>query len=728
MILLINLRINYLRHFRDAVLIKRLLIGRGADLRLEQLVLLFALDQPVRDRVQRGRCAVHRTGVHCGDTRRIGGCDRGRLERVPCQHLHRITGIGLDREHGSIQSQHGLDRRRLHARLGAQHEAQHAQDGAALAVFPELGLTGYTCSDLFLQQPLLDAAEQGLRDILRASETLELVAVVGLPVRVDGALYNCAAVVCHGALLGLVPKTHLPNYAEFYELRHFSPAPAETRSVTLCGASVPFGTDLLFRCREMPDFCLGVEICEDLWAPLPPSTLHALAGATVLANLSASDETVGKAEYRRQLVGQQSARLLSAYLYADAGHGESTTDMVFAAHDLICENGALLAEAKPFGTGRAEAVLDLGRMQCERRRSTTFCPNAAGHTTVPFSMPLHETALTRPVSPTPFVPSDAAARAERCELILEIQADGLAKRLEHAHARTAVLGISGGLDSCLALLVAVRAMKRLQRPMQDILAVTMPCFGTTKRTRSNAEILCQELGVQFTEISITNTVRSHFADIGQSESVLDVTFENGQARVRTLELMDLANRTGGLVVGTGDLSELALGWATYNGDHMSMYGVNAGVPKTLVRHIVRYEADTAQSPALRRVLLDILDTPVSPELLPATETGEIAQQTESLVGPYELHDFYLYYVLRFGFGPEKIYRLAQTAFAGKYPAETLLHWLENFYRRFFIQQFKRSCLPDGPKVGSVTLSPRGDWRMPSDACAAVWQAELEKLH
>ena len=352
---------------------------------------------------------------------------------------------------------------------------QAAQDGAALAVFPELGLTGYTCSDLFLQQPLLDAAEQGLRDILRASETLELVAVVGLPVRVDGALYNCAAVVCHGALLGLVPKTHLPNYAEFYELRHFTPAPAETRSVTLCGASVPFGTDLLFRCREMPDFCLGVEICEDLWAPLPPSTRHALAGATVLANLSASDETVGKAEYRRQLVGQQSARLLSAYLYADAGHGESTTDMVFAAHDLICENGALLAEAKPFGTGRAEAVLDLGRMQCERRRSTTFCPNAAGHTTVPFSMLLHETALTRPVSPTPFVPSDAAARAERCELILEIQADGLAKRLEHAHARTAVLGISGGLDSAMAEIAKLQktlagVMNRLKDPTSQVIS------------------------------------------------------------------------------------------------------------------------------------------------------------------------------------------------------------------------------------------------------------------
>lgn len=365
---------------------------------------------------------------------------------------------------------------------------QAAQDGAALAVFPELGLTGYTCSDLFLQQPLLDAAEQGLRDILRASETLELVAVVGLPVRVDGALYNCAAVVCHGALLGLVPKTHLPNYAEFYELRHFTPAPAETRSVTLCGASVPFGTDLLFRCREMPDFCLGVEICEDLWAPLPPSTRHALAGATVLANLSASDETVGKAEYRRQLVGQQSARLLSAYLYADAGHGESTTDMVFAAHDLICENGALLAEAKPFGTGRAEAVLDLGRMQCERPPQYDILPECR-RPYHPFRspMPLHETALTRPVSPTPFVPSDAAARAERCELILEIQADGLAKRLEHAHARTAVLGISGGLDSCLALLVAVRAMKRLQRPMHDILASPCPASALTKRTRSNAK-------------------------------------------------------------------------------------------------------------------------------------------------------------------------------------------------------------------------------------------------
>ena len=447
----------------------------------------------------------------------------------------------------------------------------------------------------------------------------------------------------------------------------------------------------------------------------------------MIVNLSSCDDITGKDSYRRNLVGGQSARLVCGYIYADAGEGESSTDLVFAAHNLIAENGTLLCEAEPFANGTAATELDLGRMVQERIRNTTFVPDAAGYTTISFDLEVAEAPLTRFVSPTPFVPQNDAARAERCELILEIQADGLAKRLEHAHARTAVLGISGGLDSCLALLVAVRAMKRLQRPMQDILAVTMPCFGTTKRTRSNAEILCQELGVQFTEISITNTVRSHFADIGQDEAALDVTYENCQARVRTLELMDLANRTGGLVVGTGDLSELALGWATYNGDHMSMYGVNADVPKTLVRHIVRYAADAAENEALRAVLLDILDTPVSPELLPANENGEIAQQTESLVGPYELHDFYLYYVLRFGFGPAKIYRLARHALGDRYPDDVLLHWLKNFYRRFFAQQFKRSCLPDGPKIGSVTLSPRGDWRMPSDACAAVWQAELDQL-
>ena len=602
-----------------------------------------------------------------------------------------------------------------------------AADGAQLAVFPELGLTGYTCGDLFFQQPLQRAAAKGLAAVLEASAGLDLVALVGLPVAVDGKLYNCAAVVCHGKLLGLVPKTHLPNYGEFYEKRQFNPAPAGVRTLRFAGQEVPFGTQLLFRCAEMPEFCLAAEVCEDLWAPLPPSTHHALAGATVIANLSASDETIGKADYRRALVCQQSARLLCTYLYADAGHGESTTDMVFAAHDLICENGALLAEAKPFGPGCACTELDLGRMVSERCRSTTFQPESAGYETVVFHLPLREVPLTRPVSPTPFVPAGDAARAERCELILAMQADGLAKRIAHAHAKTAVIGISGGLDSSLALLVAVRAMQRLGRPAQDVLAVTMPCFGTTHRTRSNAEILCEELGVTFQEIPIARTVHSHFADIGQDEAALDVTYENCQARVRTLELMDLANRTGGLVVGTGDLSELALGWATYNGDHMSMYGVNADVPKTLVRHIVRYAADAAENEALRAVLLDILDTPVSPELLPANENGEIAQQTESLVGPYELHDFYLYYVLRFGFGPAKIYRLARHALGDRYPDDVLLHWLKNFYRRFFAQQFKRSCLPDGPKIGSVTLSPRGDWRMPSDACAAVWQAELAQL-
>ena len=604
---------------------------------------------------------------------------------------------------------------------------QAAEDGCQLTVFPELGLTGYTCGDLFLQQPLLDAAEAALREILKASEALQLVALVGLPVTVDAKLYNCAAVICQGALLGLVPKSHIPNYGEFYEKRHYCAAPAGVKEISFAGQKTLFGTKLLFRCETMQAFTLAVEICEDLWAPLPPSTAHALAGATVLANLSASDETVGKAEYRRALVSQQSARLLCAYLYADAGHGESTTDMVFSGHNLIAENGALLAESRPFSQALACTELDLGRLLAERRRNTSFEPVTDGYETVSFHLPLRVIPLTRYISPTPFVPADGGARAERCELILQMQADGLAKRIEHAHAKTAVIGISGGLDSCLALLVSVHAMKKLDRSMDSILAVTMPCFGTTKRTRSNAEILCQELGVQFTEISIANTVRSHFADIGQSETNFDVTFENGQARVRTLELMDLANRTGGLVVGTGDLSELALGWATYNGDHMSMYGVNAGVPKTLVRHIVRYEADAANSDTLREVLLDILDTPVSPELLPAKENGEIAQQTESLVGPYELHDFYLYYVLRFGFSPAKIYHLAKAALSDRYSDEVLLHWLRNFYRRFFQQQFKRSCLPDGPKVGSVTLSPRGDWRMPSDACVSVWQAELDTL-
>lgn len=604
---------------------------------------------------------------------------------------------------------------------------EYAARNAQLLCLPEFCLTGYTCSDLFLQETLIRGAEQGLAEILAASCGLNLVTVVGLPVRRSGKLYNCAAVVCDGKLLGLVPKTHLPNYSEFYEKRHFLPGPAQASPMELAGQQTLFGTNLLFACRQMPEFVLGVEICEDLWAPIPPSCTHALAGATVIANLSASDETVGKAAYRRDLVCGQSARLLCGYLYADAGHGESTTDMTFAAHDLIAENGTLLAEAGPFEDGRAVTELDLGRMVQERTRNTTFEPHTEGYTTVSFDLEPVEVPLTRKVSPTPFVPRDDAARAERCELILRIQAEGLAKRIEHTHARCAVVGISGGLDSCLALLVAVRACHILGRDPRDIVAITMPCFGTSKRTRSNAEILCEALDVSFQEINITATVQSHFADIGQNPETYDVTFENCQARVRTLELMDYANKNGGFVIGTGDLSELALGWATYNGDHMSMYGVNAGVPKTLVRHIVRYVADTCGKETLSRVLLDILDTPVSPELLPAAADGSFSQQTEKLVGPYELHDFYLYYVLRFGFGPKKIYHLALAAFAGRYEPEVLLAWLNNFYRRFFAQQFKRSCLPDGPKVGSVTLSPRADWRMPSDACNALWMRELDDL-
>ena len=602
-----------------------------------------------------------------------------------------------------------------------------AQRGVKLAVFPEFCLTGYTCGDLFLQRTLQQGALDALEWLLVQTRTLDTVALVGLPLLVHGKLYNCAAVLCRGQLLGIVPKTYLPNYGEFYEKRQFTPGSTEVQTVTVCGQQVLFGTSLLFRCRQMPSFVLGVELCEDLWSALPPSTFHALAGATVIANLSASDETVGKAEYRRALVENQSARLLCGYLYASAGHGESTQDMVFAGHDLIAENGTLLAEVKPFAGGLAETELDCQRMESERARNTSFEPSAEGYVTVEFDLAPEETVLTRRIDPAPFVPGDPQRRAARCELILKMQADGLAKRLEHARAKTAVIGISGGLDSCLALLVAVRAMKQLHRPAADVLAVTMPCFGTTKRTRSNAEILCGELGVSFQEIRIANTVRSHFADIGQDEKVLDVTFENGQARVRTLELMDLANRTGGLVVGTGDLSELALGWATYNGDQMSMYGVNASVPKTLVRHLVKWAAATEQDAATRATLLDIIDTPVSPELLPADAEGRIAQKTEDLVGPYELHDFFLYNFLRAGYGPAKILLLAEQAFDRSYDRAAILRWLTVFVRRFFTQQFKRSAMPDGPKVGSVTLSPRGDWRMPSDASAAAWLRELDML-
>lgn len=603
-----------------------------------------------------------------------------------------------------------------------------AGKGVHLLALPELCVTGYTCGDLFLQQTLLDGAVKAISKLVQESARFPgLVTVVGAPLIVGGKLYNCGVVIHGGRALGCVPKANLPNYNEFYEKRHFSEPPDENSVFNGLGEPVPFGKKLLFACQNVPDFVFGVEMCEDLWVPAPPSADLALAGATVLVNCSASDQTIGKSEYRRQLVIGQSARLLCAYVYADAGAGESTTDLVFSGHDLIAESGVLLAEAKPFSREVAITEVDVSRLSYERRRMTSFgSGGTVGWRRVEFSLPLSETPLTRTVEPMPFVPVGEETRAERCRSILTIQAEGLRKRMEHSHAKTAVVGISGGLDSCLALLVAVRAMDLIGRPRTDVVAVTMPCFGTTARTRSNAEMLTERLGATLKKIDISKTVLSHFEDIGHNPEDFSVTFENAQARERTQVLMDIANQTGGLVIGTGDLSELALGWATYNGDHMSMYGVNASIPKTLIRFLVDYEASVTTDPALQAVLRDILDTPVSPELLPALE-GEIAQKTEDIVGPYELHDFYLYYMVRWGCPPKKIFHLAKAAFAGRYDDKTILFWMQTFYRRFFSQQFKRSCIPDGPKVGSVTLSPRGDWRMPSDAVAALWRDEVEAL-
>ena len=602
-----------------------------------------------------------------------------------------------------------------------------AQKGVEVLCLPELGLTGYTCEDLFFQPILQQGALDALNTVLTETADLSVLFAVGLPVAVQGKLYNCAAVAQQGRLLGLVPKTYLPAYNEFYEARHFAAAPAETMQVQILGQQVPFGTKLLF-CHPQNEHCkIAVEICEDVWAPLPPSVGHAMAGATLIMNLSASDEVVGKMEYRRSLIAGQSARLLCGYLYADAGQGESTTDLVFAGHDLICENGSILAQTEPFAGGMIACEIDIQRLANERMKNTSFAAaSEQGYTRIAMQ-PMDTTwELERAIEPLPFVPAAEKERAERCEMILQMQAQGLRKRMEHTRAATAVIGISGGLDSTLALLVITKAFQLMGKPLKDVVAVTMPCFGTTKRTKSNAEKLCEALGVSLQQVEIADTVRSNFADIGHSESVLDVTYENTQARVRTLVLMNLANRLGGLVIGTGDLSELALGWATYNGDHMSMYGVNGSVPKTLVRHIVETVAQESGG-ELQKVLEDILATPVSPELLPAQENGQIAQQTEAIVGPYELHDFFLYYAVRWGFEPKKIFWLAQHAFAGVYTDAVLVKWLRNFYRRFFSQQFKRSCLPDGPKVGTVTLSPRGDWRMPSDACASLWLAQVDEL-
>ena len=604
------------------------------------------------------------------------------------------------------------------------------KQGVKVLCLPELCLTGYTCGDLFLQDTLLCGAEEGLQTILEATRNLDMVTVLGLPVRCkwDNKLYNCAAVIQSGEILGLVPKTYLPNYGEFYEQRWFASGAGVETSVDLCGETVDMDAAGLFACETVPNLVLGVEICEDLWATEPPSARLARGGATVILNLSASNELVGKSGYRRNLVVGQSGRLVCGYVYADAGEGESTTDLVFTGHNMIAENGALLAERR-FATGLTISEIDVDRLAYERRRMTTFNgQRQADLWRASFSLPLEETRLTRAVSPAPFVPADAEDRAERCNEILKIAALGLKKRLEHTGARTAVVGLSGGLDSTLAILITAVAMKLLGRPASDIIAVTMPCFGTTDRTRDNAVELAERLGATLKRIDIGSAVKVHFKDIGQSMEDHSVTFENGQARERTQVLMDIANQNGGLVIGTGDLSELALGWATYNGDHMSMYGVNAGIPKTLVRHLVAFVSDDkgSEDPRLSAVLDDILDTPVSPELLPAIE-GKISQKTEDLVGPYELHDFFLYYAIRWGFPPRKVFRLAEHALGRTYDRATILKWLNSFYRRFFTQQFKRSCLPDGPKVGSVTLSPRGDWRMPSDAVAALWLEELEGL-
>lgn len=607
-------------------------------------------------------------------------------------------------------------------------EAQ--QQGVKVLCLPELCLTGYTCGDLFLQNTLLNGAEEGLETILEATINLELVAAVGLPVRCswNQKLYNCAAVIQKGKILGLIPKIYLPNYNEFYEARWFTSGEGVDCTITLCGQQVPLSDQLTFWCETMPDLVLGVEICEDLWTANPPSVRLAQSGATVILNLSASNELVGKSDYRRQLVAGQSARLLCGYLYANAGEGESTTDVVFSGHNLIAENGSLLAERR-FVTGLTMSEFDVSRLAYERQRMTTFVSHTQPEIhRIPFSLSLERTQLTRYISPNPFVPEDEGDRKERCNEILCLAALGLKKRLEHTRAKTAVVGLSGGLDSTLAILITALAMKMLDRSPSDIIAVTMPCFGTTDRTRDNAVELAERLGATLRRIDIGEAVKVHFKDIGQSMEDHSVTFENGQARERTQVLMDIANQTGGMVIGTGDLSELALGWATYNGDHMSMYAVNAGIPKTLVRHLVSFiSSDKGEDdPRLSHVLEDILDTPVSPELLPAIE-GKISQKTEDLVGPYELHDFFLYYAIRWGFSPRKVFRLAQYALGKRYDRGTILKWLHNFYRRFFTQQFKRSCLPDGPKVGSVILSPRGDWRMPSDAVAALWMAELETI-
>lgn len=607
--------------------------------------------------------------------------------------------------------------------INAMEEAQ--KNGAKILVFPELCVTGYTCSDLFDHSVLLKASRKALLEIAENTNDKDMLVFVGAPLEVNGKLYNVAAAMNQGEIIGFTTKTFLPNYGEFYEMRQFTPGPQTVREITFEGKKIPFGPQILFQAEGMEELVVAAEICEDVWSPVPPSIQAALEGATVIVNCSASDETIGKDTYRRALISGQSARLISGYIYANAGEGESTTDLVFGGHNIIAENGTILKESSRYVNEIIYSEIDLQRITGERRKNTTFQPlDEETLVRVPFTVEETKTFLTRTFPKKPFVPSDEQTRAQRCEEILTIQAMGLKKRLAHTNARTAVVGISGGLDSTLALLVTARAFDMLGRDKKDIIAVTMPCFGTTDRTYQNACEMSKKVGATLIEVPIADAVNVHFRDIGHDPEDHSVTYENCQARERTQVLMDIANKTWGMVIGTGDLSELALGWATYNGDHMSMYGVNASVPKTLVRHLVKYAADDTKDEALKNVLYDVLDTPVSPELLPPKD-GDIAQKTEDLVGPYELHDFFLYFMLRFGYEPSKIFRIACMTFDGEYDKETIFKWLETFCRRFFSQQFKRSCLPDGPKVGTVALSPRGDWRMPSDACVAVWMKELE---
>lgn len=613
----------------------------------------------------------------------------------------------------------------FNARSVAKSANEAAAAGAQIVVFPELCLCGYTCGDLFNQRALTEgviAAISWLKDNLKG----DALVFVGAPIEEDGRLYNCAVAMQGGRILGVVPKSCLPMYGEFYEARHFRPAEKGIKYIELCGQRVPFGTDILFKAENMPQLCVAAEICEDLWVPQSPSAGHAVAGANIIVNLSCSDEIAGKAEYRRDLVRMQSAKLICGYVYCDAGDGESTTDMVFAGHNLICENGTLLMESKLFENGLTIADVDVDKLDGERKRcASTFYGECSAHESVNFRLAECVEEPDRDFPRQPFVPTSGKRLAERTELILNLQTMGLVKRLAHTHAKTAVIGISGGLDSALALLVTSRAFKKLGKSPADIIAVTMPGFGTTGRTFNSSVALTRAIGATLKKIDITESVMRHFADIGHDPAVLDVTYENAQARMRTMILMNLANKTGGLVIGTGDLSELALGWATYNGDHMSMYAVNSSVPKTLVKHLISFEAKRLGGEA-ERTLEDILATEISPELLPPDKSGEIAQKTEDIVGPYILHDFFLYYAVRWGFQPSKVRYIAKKTFAGEIDGDIIDKWLRNFYRRFFAQQFKRSCIPDGVKVGTVTLSPRSDWRMPSDAECALWLDDMEQ--